>query len=87
MSEAGWVGRIERVDGGQSRMGSLGAGWWRVSRDRARRSRRGVGSMVLVWHIHNTIVRLMEHGPLWFIIHVLPTRPRRSSGVFRLDHS
>ncbi len=49
MSDAGRVGSIERVDGGQSRMGSLAAGWRRVSRKPASNSRRGVGSMILAW--------------------------------------
>ena len=47
MSDAGRVGSIERVEGGQSRIGSCGAGWWRVWRERVRSSRKRVGSMVL----------------------------------------
>ena len=43
MRDAGRIGRIERVDGGQSRMESLGAGWWRVSRDWERIERREGG--------------------------------------------
>ena len=43
MRDAGWLGMIKRTDGGQSRMGSLGAGWRRVSRELRRSSRRRVG--------------------------------------------
>ena len=47
MRDAGWVGRIERVEGGQPKIGSLGVGWRRVSREDLRSCRRGVGSMML----------------------------------------
>ena len=60
------MGRSERVEGGQSRMGSLRAGWWRVSRERARSSRSGVGSMVLAWLIRCNRPLDEVCGILWF---------------------